>query len=248
LTISALNAERAIVVSGATSGIGRGCAERLVEEGARVWALGSRPETVERLRSELPGLAGASACDVSDEPAVVAAFGELREALGALDGAFVNAGIDGEGKPAVDLDAANFRRVLDVNVLGAFLVAREAVRRMEGAGAVLFNASVNAIKPELHFADYNASKAAVASLAQTMALELAPRGISVVALCPGYVDTPMSAETLRDPERAAAVLAEVPLGRVAQPAELAVLVSFLLAPQSSYMTGSLVNFDGGRSV
>lgn len=248
MTDAALNADRAVVVSGATSGIGRGCAERLVEEGARVWALGSRAETVERLRAELPGLAGASACDVSDEAAVAAAFGELHEALGALDGAFVNAGIDGEGKPAVDLDAANFRRVLDVNVLGAFLVAREAVRCMEGAGAVVFNASVNAIKPELHFADYNASKAAVASLAQTMALELAPRGIHVVALCPGYVDTPMSAESLRDPERAAEVLAEVPLGRVAQPAELAVLVSFLLAPQSSYMTGSLVNFDGGRSV
>jgi len=247
LTVAALNADRAVVVSGATSGIGRGCAERLVEEGARVWALGSRAETVERLRAELPGLAGASACDVSDEAAVGAAFGELREALGALDGAFVNAGIDGQGKPAVDLDADSFRRVLDVNVIGAFLVAREAVRCME-AGAVVFNASVNAIKPELNFADYNASKAAVASLAQTMALELAPRGIHVVALCPGYVDTPMSAESLRDPERAAEVLAEVPLGRVAQPAELAVLVSFLLAPQSSYMTGSLVNFDGGRSV
>jgi NAD(P)-dependent dehydrogenase (short-subunit alcohol dehydrogenase family) len=248
LTVAPSNADRAVVVSGATSGIGRGCAERLVAEGARVWALGSRQETVERLRAELPGLAGASACDVADEAAVAAAFGELRETLGSLDGAFVNAGIDGEGKPAIELDADNFRRVLDVNVVGAFLVAREAVRLIEGEGAVVFNASVNAIKPELHFADYNASKAAVASLAQTMALELAPRGISVVALCPGYVETPMSAQTLRDPESAAQVLAEVPLGRVAQPSELAVLVSFLLSPESSYMTGSLVNFDGGRSV
>jgi NAD(P)-dependent dehydrogenase (short-subunit alcohol dehydrogenase family) len=248
LTVAPPNADRSFVVSGATSGIGRGCVERLLEEGARVWALGSREETVERLRAELPALAGASACDVADEAAVAAAFGELGEALGSLDGAFVNAGVDGEGKPAVDLDAGNFRRVLDVNVVGAFLVAREAVRRIEGEGAVVFNASVNAIRPELHFADYNASKAAVASLAQTMALELAPRGISVVALCPGYVDTPMSAETLRDPESAAQVLAEVPLGRVAQPSEVAVLVSFLLSPESSYMTGSLVNFDGGRSV
>lgn len=248
MTVAPSNADRAVVVSGATSGIGRGCAERLVAEGARVWALGSRQETVERLRAELPGLAGASACDVADEAAVAAVFGELRETLGSLDGAFVNAGIDGEGKPAIELDADNFRRVLDVNVVGAFLVAREAVRLIEGEGAVVFNASVNAIKPELHFADYNASKAAVASLAQTMALELAPRGISVVALCPGYVETPMSAQTLRDPESAAQVLAEVPLGRVAQPSELAVLVSFLLSPESSYMTGSLVNFDGGRSV
>lgn len=247
MTVADLNADRGFVVSGATSGIGRACAERLVEEGARVWALGSRVETVDRLRAELPGLAGASACDVSDEAAVAAAFGDLRQALGPLDGAFVNAGIDGEGKPAVDLDADNFRRVLDVNVVGSFLVAREAVRLME-EGAIVFNASVNAIRPELHFADYNASKAAVASLAQTMALELGPRGISVVALCPGYVDTPMSAETLRDPESAAAVLAEVPLGRVAQPREVAVLVSFLLSAESSYMTGSLVNFDGGRSV
>jgi NAD(P)-dependent dehydrogenase (short-subunit alcohol dehydrogenase family) len=247
LTVPALNEDRAFVVSGATSGIGRACAERLVEEGARVWALGSRDETVERLRAELPGLAGASACDVADEAAVTAAFDELRLGLGPLDGAFVNAGIDGAGREAIELDAAGFRHVLDVNVVGAFLVAREAVEQMM-EGTVVFNASVNAIKPEPRFADYNASKAAVASLAQTMALELAPRGISVVALCPGYVDTPMSAETLRDPESAAAVLAEVPLGRVARPSEVAALVSFLLSAESSYMTGSLVNFDGGRSV
>lgn len=236
-----------VLISGGTSGLGLACAERLVQEGAQVWIVGSRPETAAATRSELD-VAGASACDVSDEEAVVAAVAEAAEALGGLDGAFVNAGIDGAGKPVLNLSADAFRRVLDVNVVGAFLVARECARRMGDGSAIVLNASVNGLRPEAGFADYNASKAAVVSLAQTMALDLAKRRVAVTAICPGYVRTRMTAPYLDDPELATELLTQIPAGRFGDPGEVAALVSFLLSPDAAYMTGSITTIDGGRSV
>ena len=122
-----------------------------------------------------------------------------REAMGGIDGVFVNAGIDGEGLPAAELDVSHFRRVLDVNVVGAFLVARTSLRGPEPPSSIVFNASVNALRPELNFLDYNASKAAVVSMAKSLALEVSARGVAVTALCPGYFPTRMTAPVSRRP-------------------------------------------------
>jgi NAD(P)-dependent dehydrogenase (short-subunit alcohol dehydrogenase family) len=238
---------RRVVVSGGTSGLGRAAARALADAGARVWILGSRAETVEGALAELD-VAGGTVCDVADEAAVERAFGALLEGLGGLDGAFVNAGIDGEAKPVLDLSAEHFRRVLDVNVIGAFLVARAAARAMQRGASIVVNASVNALRPEREFADYNASKAAVLSLAQTLALELAGEGIAVHAICPGYVRTRMTEQYLDDPELAPDLLADIPVGRFGEPEEVGRLVSFLLDPGAAYMTGSTITIDGGRSV
>jgi NAD(P)-dependent dehydrogenase (short-subunit alcohol dehydrogenase family) len=236
-----------VLISGGTSGLGLACAERLVREGARVWVLGSRQETVAAVRGEL-GVAGAGACDVSDERAVTAAVAQAAASLGGLDAAFVNAGIDGAGKPALELSADAFRRVLDVNVVGAFLVARECARGMGEGSAIVLNASVNGLRPEPGFADYNASKAAVVSLAQTLALDLAARHIAVTAICPGYVRTRMTAPYLDDAAVAPELLGQIPAGRFGEPREVAALVSFLISSEAAYMTGSVTTIDGGRSV
>jgi NAD(P)-dependent dehydrogenase (short-subunit alcohol dehydrogenase family) len=240
-------ADRRVLVSGGTSGIGLAAARRLAADGARVWIIGSRDETVRAALDELD-VVGGTACDVADEAAVEAAIGAATAALGGLDGAFVNAGIDGEAKPVLELSAAHFRRVLEVNVIGTFLVARAAARAMAPGSTIVVNASVNGVRPEAGFADYNASKAAAVSLAQTMALDLAERRIAVSAICPGYIPTRMTAPYLDDATTAAELLAEIPAGRFGEPGEVAALVAFLLSGEAGYLTGSVITIDGGRSV
>jgi len=238
---------RRVLISGGTSGIGYACAERLAARGQAVWVLGSSDETVVATRARLP-LAGAAACDVADEMQVDAAVAAAAGELGGLDGVFVNAGIDGQGVPATELDAAGLRRVLDVNVVGAFLVARAALRSLRRPGAVVFNASVNAFRPERDFLDYNASKAAVVSIAKSLALELSGQGVAVTALCPGYFPTRMTAPFLDDESTRAELLARIPAGRFGSLPEIAAVVDFLLSPDAAYMTGSVVSLDGGSSI
>ena len=236
------------MISGGTSGIGLACAKRLLDEGAQVWVTGTSFDSAERARRLAPALSGVSVCDISDESAVARLFEAVGNCFDHLDGAFVNAGIDGKGVAFSQIELGHLRRVIDVNVIGAFLFARAAAELIGDHGAIVFNASVNAIRPEPRFADYNLSKAAVASLAKTLALELAPRHIAVSAVCAGYVKTPMTAEAIDDPDVAERLLAQVPAARFGRADEVANLVSFLLEPQAAYMTGSLVTIDGGRSV
>jgi len=245
--LSGAGDNRAVIVSGGTSGLGFATAQLLAERGARVWILGSRAETVDAALSELE-LVGGSACDAADEQAVEAAVAEAVEALGGLDGVFVNAGIDGEGKDAMELSVESFRRVLDVNVIGAFVLARAAARAMERGAGIVINASDSGLRPEHGFADYNTSKAAAITLAQSLALDFAPLGIAVTAICPGYIRTRMTEPMLDDPRRASELLADIPAGRFGEPVEVAELVDFLLSGRATYLTGSVIAIDGARNV
>jgi NAD(P)-dependent dehydrogenase (short-subunit alcohol dehydrogenase family) len=238
---------RGVVISGGTSGIGLACARRLHEEGARVWILGTSAETVGAALRELPDGVRGSVCDVSDEQAVEGTVAEATALFGRIDVAVCNAGIDGQGVNALELDVATLRRVLDVNVVGVFLLARASARVMAPGSAIVVNASVNALRPESGFLDYNASKAGAAMVARSLALDLAARGISVSAILPGYVPTRMTEPFLRDETSRAEILEGIPFGRLGTPEEVAGLVAYLASAEAAYMTGALVTIDGGRS-
>jgi NAD(P)-dependent dehydrogenase (short-subunit alcohol dehydrogenase family) len=239
---------RAVVISGGTSGIGLACARRLQQEGARVWILGTSRRTVDAALAQLPaeGIQG-SVCDVADADAVDAAVDEAAAALGRIDVAVCNAGVDGQGVGALELDVAALRRVLEVNVVGVFLLARACARLMSPGSAIVVNASVNALRPEAGFLDYNVSKAGAAMVARSLALDLASRGIAVSAILPGYVPTRMTEPYLQDASTRAEILEGIPSGRLGTPEEVAGLVAYLASAEASYMTGALVTMDGGRS-
>jgi NAD(P)-dependent dehydrogenase (short-subunit alcohol dehydrogenase family) len=238
---------RGVVISGGTSGIGLACARRLHEEGARVWIVGTSDATVAAALGQLPDGIRGSVCDVSDEQAVESTVSEAATEFGRIDVAVCNAGIDGQGVNALALDVASLRRVLDVNVVGVFLLARACAGRMAPGSAIVVNASVNALRPEAGFLDYNVSKAGAAMVARSLALDLADRGIAVSAILPGYVPTRMTEPYLRDHTIRAEILEGIPSGRLGTPEEVAGLVAYLASAEAAYMTGALVTIDGGRS-
>lgn len=229
-----------VVVTGGTSGIGEATSRRFLAEGAHVTALAIGEEEVATAAERIPGVR-AILCDVADRAQVEEAFTEI----GDVDVLIANAGISIR-KPFLEIEPADWQRVLDVNLTGTFHCAQAAARRMiaDGGGLILMTASTNGLTGHELYADYNASKAGVILLARTMALELAPT-VRVNAVCPGYVLTPMQ-EAEYSREMLDAVNASIPLGRHASPDEIAALYAFLASDEGAYFTGAVISIDGGE--
>jgi NAD(P)-dependent dehydrogenase (short-subunit alcohol dehydrogenase family) len=240
------SARRSILISGGTSGIGYAVAERLSTT-HDVWIMGSSRQSVNDVQHRL-AIAGSSACDIADEVAVRDEIRRAGDALGGIDGVFVNAGIDGQNVPAVRMDVTQLRRLLEVNLVGAFLTAQAALGVLRRPGTILFNASVNAVRPEANFLDYNASKAGVVSMAKTLALEVSSQDVSVIAICFGQLPTRMTAKYFEDDAVRDEILSRIPAGRYGTVCEAAAVVDFLLRPEASYLTGSVITVDGGLSI
>lgn len=237
---------RGIVISGGTAGIGLAAARRLASEGASVWIMGRQTDSVARALGEVAAVGGA-ACDVTREFDVEQAIALARDRLGTIDAAFVSASVPGEGREVLSMSVEQFRRVLDVNLTGAFLVARAAARAMGRGGAIVFNADVCGMVAEPGRADFAVSKAGVILLAKSMALDLAPLGIAVTAICPGDARTRSVEQRLGDPLVSAELLARIPVGRIAEPDEIAGIVSFLCSPEAAALTGAAIQVGGGRA-
>jgi NAD(P)-dependent dehydrogenase (short-subunit alcohol dehydrogenase family) len=248
-------AGKTALITGGTSGIGLGAAERLVAEGAAVFILGRDQKRLDaalaHLRATVPGArVDGRTVDVTDAEAVAAAADEAARLGVRLDVLVAAAGIDGEGRDVLDLDPATFARVQATNVNGMFNAAQAAARRMTAdgeGGSIVLIASVNGLAAEPGFVDYNTSKGGAVLLARSLGRDLAARGVRVNAVCPGYTKTPMTQASLDDPQALNDILAAIPMGRPAEPAEIAAVIAFLASDEASYVTGSAIVVDGGRT-
>jgi glucose 1-dehydrogenase len=246
--------DRRALVTGADSGIGQGIAYELAAHGAAV-AIDhvGPPDVAEAMAQEIRaggGKAFALAMDVADEDAVARGFAQARAQLGGLDLLVNNAGVEAP-YPLVEMPLAEWRRVLDVNLTGAFLCAREAARimlREPGPRAIVNISSVHEQIPWRGYAHYCASKGGLKLFAQTIAYELAPHGIRVVNVAPGAIETPINAGVLADPAEHRAVEQEIPLGRWGRIADVARAVAWVASEQADYVVGSTLFVDGGMTL
>jgi NAD(P)-dependent dehydrogenase (short-subunit alcohol dehydrogenase family) len=246
-----------VLVTGGGRGIGRAIALAFAAPG-RVVVVAARTrsqleDTADEIRRR-GAEALALTMDVADERAVEHAFAQLRAAVPRVDVLVNNAGIGG-GEPIDQTDVAAWRRVLDTNVFGTFLVTRQAVPLMRDGGRIVNLSSVLGRFGVPGYTAYCSSKHAIIGFTRALALELAKRGITVNAICPGWVDTEMAASGMRQGAESAGVTFEefrrqaigaVPINRIIQPEEVATLVKFLASPEASAITGQTYNICGGQ--
>jgi 3-oxoacyl-[acyl-carrier protein] reductase len=238
-----MSSKEVAVVTGGARGIGLATVRRLAQDGYRVHAIDRLEETLKTSMAALidEGLdVSWGAVDVTDEAAMVSAFDSLPR----LDVVVAAAGI-ASVMPVEKLSAAEFRRIVDVNLTGVFLAVREAARRMQAGGRIVAVSS-RGVVGDMNTAHYIASKAGVVGLVRAVAFELRARLIAVNAVAPGFTDTAMIREL--GPERMAASAAREPRGRAADPSEIAHAIAFLASSRTQFITGQTLFVDGGKSL
>ena len=245
--------DRRALVTGANSGIGMAIALALAEAGAAVAVnYVANPDAARSVVDRIThggGKAVEAPADISDPQGVASMFTSLDRAWGGVDFVVNNAGIDGPRAEAWGSDPAAWRKVIEVNLLGAYYCAREGLRRMvaQKSGVILNMTSVHEEIPWSGYSAYATSKAGLSMLTKTLAQEAAPHGVRVVALAPGAIRTPINQSVWSDPKQYADLIEKIPLGRMGTPEEIARLAVVLLSDAASYVTGTTIFADGGMT-
>ncbi len=247
-----LDQKRALVTGG-NSGIGEAIALGLADAGAKV-AINyvAHPEAAQSLVQRITdqqGEALALQADVSDPDAIAQMFGRIDDAWGGIDILINNAGMDGARAFGWEADIAAWRKVIEVNMFGAFYCAREALKRMvaQKSGVVLNVSSVHEEIAWSGYSAYTASKAAVSMLTKNLAQEAAPHGVRVLAVAPGAIKTPINRSVWSDPQSLQDLLEKIPLKRIGEPEDISRMVVILVSDAAAYVTGRTIFVDGGMT-
>jgi 3-oxoacyl-[acyl-carrier protein] reductase len=238
--VSERGSERVGLVIGGASGIGWAVAKGLAAEGCRVIVADLNAEGAAARAAELGPPNTGAAVDVTDEDTVAA----LLDGTGPLDVVVNTAGIGGVGR-ITELPVEQFRSVVEVCLVGAFIVTKHAGRHLRDGGVLVSLTSLNARLAAPGMSAYCAAKAGLAMLTQVAALELAPRGIRVNAVSPGFVDTPLTEGVKLVPGTLEEYIENTPLGRVGTPQDVADAVLFLCSDKASWVTGEVLDLNGG---
>lgn len=244
------------LVTGGNSGIGLGMADALAAAGAAVAIWGTSEAKNAEASGRLARHGGrvlALRCNVADETQVERAFADTLGAYGRVDACFANAGVSGRrgGTPFVEMSTAEWRRVLDVNLDGAFFTLRAAARHMTeraGGGSLVVTASLAAISGQPRGEHYAASKGGLVSMMKALAVELARHGVRANAILPGWIDTAMTERALRWDKFVERVLPRVPMRRWGAPDDFGAIAVYLASDASAYHTGDTFLIDGGYAV
>jgi 3-oxoacyl-[acyl-carrier protein] reductase len=239
------------LVTGAGSGIGKCIAETYAREGAWVALADINLEAARAAARGIGNNAIAVRCDVTQKPEIAAALDETLSAFGSLDILVNNAGATHVNKPMLEIAEAELDLIYAVNVKGVFLFCQAVVPhfRKRGSGTIINIGSTAGIRPRPGLSAYNATKGAVHIMTKSLAVELAPDRIRVCAIAPVATDTPLLPSFLGPtPGQREKFIATVPLGRLAQPQDIANAALFLAAADADFVTGNIVEVDGGRTI
>ena len=245
--------DKVAIVTGASSDIGKGIVKRFVEEGAKVILVARDLEKLEASRKEIGNeeLTASISCDLTDESQVLQAINQIMDTYGKIDILVNNAGAINDPVHFHEMQDSEIKKLIDINLLGVFHMTKAALSKMSDvkSGAIVNVGSISSERaiPRVHLAVYSSTKAAISMFTKSIAVEYARRNIRCNCVNPGIINSGMIKPYLDDPQARKVLEARLPLARVGEPIDVANAVLYLASDEANWVTGTILNVDGGKT-